>query len=98
MERHISKGRVKDFVKDGLTSSVALNIILPLLCDLHGVKRLPDAIRGELNRLRDLRNQFVHDGLKKEEVSEYVAAELLSAAMFGFEYLRYVEPRLSTSS
>jgi hypothetical protein len=98
MERQISKDRVRDFMKDGLTSSVALNIILPLLCDLHGAKRLPDAIRGELNRLRDLRNKFVHDGLKKEEVPERAAAELLSAAVFGFEYLRYAGPRLSASS
>ncbi len=96
MEQRISKERVRDFLKNGLTSSVALNIILPLLCDLSGVKRLSDVIRGELNRLRDLRNQFVHEGLKKEEVSERLAGELLSAAVFGFEYLRYAGPRLVT--
>jgi hypothetical protein len=58
------------------------------------VKRLSDAIRGKINRLRDFRNQFVHNGLKKEEVSEQLAAELLPAAIFGFEYLRCVGPRL----
>src|ERR1700674_4573674 len=89
MERRLSSARVSDFVRDGLTSSVVLNVILPLLCDLSNVKRLPDSIRGELNRLRKLRNELVHDGLNKDAVSKQLATEMLCATVFGFEYLRY---------
>jgi hypothetical protein len=94
MERRLSKERISDFVRDGLTSSVALNVILPLLCDLSSVKRLPDPIRGDLNRLRKLRNELVHDGLGKDAVSKQLASELLCATVFAFEYLRYAESSL----
>jgi hypothetical protein len=94
MERRLSKERISDFVRDGLTSSVSLNVVLPLLCDLSSVKRLPDPIRGELNRLRKLRNELVHDGLGKDAISKQLASELLCATVFGFEYLRYAESSL----
>ncbi|MGA2357318.1 MAG: hypothetical protein ABSG02_22705 [Terriglobales bacterium] len=94
MERRLSKERISDFVRDGLTSSVALNVILPLLCDLSTIRRLPDSIRGELNRLRKLRNELVHDGLAKDGVSKQLASEMLCATVFGFEYLRYAEDPL----
>jgi hypothetical protein len=91
MERRLSKERIADFCRNGLTSSVALNVILPLLCDSSNVKHLPDSIRGELNRLRKLRNDLVHDGLRKDAVSQQLASEMLCATVFGFEYLRYAE-------
>lgn len=91
MERRLSKERIADFSRNGLTSSVALNVILPLLCDSSNVKHLPDSIRGELNRLRILRNDLVHDGLRKDAVSKLLASEMLCATVFGFEYLRYAE-------
>ena|ERR1700674_338801 len=94
MERRLSKASISDFVRDGLTSSVALNVILPLLCDLSNVKRLSDPIRGELNRLRKLRNDLVHDGLNKDAVSKQLASEMLCATVFGFEYLRYADRSL----
>ena len=91
MERRLSNERVADFLRDGLTSSVALNVILPLLCDASSVKHLPAPIRGEPNRLRKLRNELVHDGLAKDAVSKSLAGEMLCASVFGFEYLRYAE-------
>jgi hypothetical protein len=91
MERRLSKERIADFSGNGLRSSVALNVILPLLCDSSNVKYLPDSIRGELNRLRKLRNALVHDGLTKDAVSKPLASEMLCATVFGFEYLRYAE-------
>jgi hypothetical protein len=94
LEQRLSKERISDFVRDGLTSSVALNVILPLLCDSSSVKRLPEPIRVDLNRLRKRRNELVHDGLGKDAVSKQLASELLCATVFGFEYLRYVESTL----
>jgi hypothetical protein len=98
MERRLSNERVADFLRDGLTSSVALNVILPLLCDASNVKHLPAPIRGELNRLRKLRNELVHDGLAKDAVSKPLASEMLCAAVFGFEYLRYAEGVLNVDT
>src|ERR1022692_3376051 len=68
MERVLSKARIAAFGSD-LTSSMALNVILPLLCDSSNVKRLPDPIHSELNGLRTLRNKLVHDGLRKADVT-----------------------------
>jgi hypothetical protein len=58
------------------------------------LRRFPDPIRGEINRLRKLRNELVHDGLGKDAVSKQLAGELLCATVFGFEYLRYAESSL----
>lgn len=93
LERVASKNRVSNFMNDGLKSSDALNVLLPLLCDFYGLRPLPDPIRGELNHLRDLRNDFVHDGLERESVTEETTGRLLCAAIFGLEYLRYVKVR-----
>ena len=73
-------------------------MILPLLCDASNVKHLPAPIRGELNRLRKLRNELVHDGLAKDAVSKPLASEMLCAAVFGFEYLRYAEGALNVDA
>jgi hypothetical protein len=94
MQRRLSKASISDFIRDGLTSSVALNVILPMLCDLSNSKRLPDSIRGEINRLRKLRNDLVHDGLAKDAVSRELASEMVCATVFGFEYLRYANRSL----
>jgi hypothetical protein len=91
MKRRLPKNAIADFSRNGLTSSVAMNVILPLLCDSSNVKHLPDPIRGELNRLRRLRNDLVHDGLRKDAVPKLLASEMLCATVFGFEYLRYAE-------
>lgn len=93
LEKHLSKSRVEAF-SDELSYSSALNAVLPLLCKFAKVPTLPDAILGELNRLRKLRNDFVHEGITEEAVSEKLAAEMLCASVFGFEYARYVRPQL----
>lgn len=90
LRQHFSKTIVEDFENENYPSSLALNIILPLLSDCaRGVRLLPE-IQGQINRLRKLRNDIVHHGVQHTEVSEKTAAELLCASVFGLEYLRYV--------
>jgi len=94
LEKHVSKERVKDFLNDGLGISVALNIVLPLLCEISRAPRLQDEIRGQLNHLRDLRNKLVHEGLPKESVTDQLAGEMLTASVFGFEYVQFLRTRI----
>jgi hypothetical protein len=93
LERHLPRQRAQDFTR-GLRYSSALNVVLPLLCKLAAVPPLSEPIREELNRLRELRNRVVHKGTNENSVEAKMAAELLCAAVFGFEYVRYARPLL----
>ena len=66
----------------------------PNLCSAPGIPVLNSEIRGQLNRLRKLRNEIVHDGAPRKEVEPNQAAELICAAVFGFYYARFGENRL----
>ena len=94
LEKRIARERVRDFLESGLGASAALNVVLPLLREISGIPQLDPAIRGQLNRLRELRNKLVHEGLAKESVTEEIAGELLTASVFGLEYLEYVRARI----
>ncbi len=96
--QHASADQVKGFMSDALTYGYALNVVLPYLCAELRIAKLPDAIRGSLNRLRKMRNCIIHEGTKAAAVSPEDTMEGLSAAAFGFEYMRYVQPVLSAGS
>jgi hypothetical protein len=98
IRRHASAERVKNFMRDSLTYSHALNVLLPYLCGEIGVAQMPDAIRGALNKMRKKRNDIIHEGTKTADVTANDATEGLCAAAFGFEYMRYVGPALSAGS
>ena len=87
--KYVSKQNIRRFLED-LPYSHALNIILPLICIPSGIPPLAEPIRGELNRLRKLRNKVVHERISPSSVSDAQAGELLCAAVFGFEYVRFV--------
>ena len=95
LRRHASHDTVKRFVADALTYSYALNVVLPYMCGELGVPRMPDVIRGALNKLRKKRNEIIHEGVKDAAISHEEAAEGLGATAFGFEYMRYIAPLLS---
>lgn len=92
--RHASADRVKNFMRESLTYSHALNVILPYLCAESGVAAMPASIRGALNRLRGIRNDVIHEGGAGSAVTSDDAIEGLTAAAFGFEYMRYARPGL----
>ncbi len=94
LSNHASKKNAEDFVKNSLSYSHALNVLLPFLCGQLKVPQLPDVIRGALNRLRKLRNEIVHQGVRSEAIDPSCAGEGLCASVLGFEYLRFIKPKL----
>jgi hypothetical protein len=98
IRRHASTERVKNFMRDSLTYSHALNVLLPYLCGEIGIAQMPEAIRGALNKMRKRRNDIIHEGTKTADITANEAIEGLCAAAFGFEYMRYVGPALLAGS
>jgi hypothetical protein len=94
LERHASVTHVRGFMGDRLTFGNVINVMLPFVCGQAGIPKLPDNVRASLNKLRKLRNSIVHSGIGTKGVTVEQASEALCAAVFGFEYVRYVKPRL----
>jgi hypothetical protein len=85
---------VESFLNDAATYSHQLNLLLPLL--LTGLKKplMSHLLRGNLNRLRKLRNDIAHRGETETALSRPEAAELLCSAFFGFKFLLVLEEQL----
>jgi hypothetical protein len=92
-ERVASRQRIKELMTGDLGYSHALNVVLPYMCEELGIRQLPDQIRGSLTSLNTLRNSIVHKGVKSDSISEKEAMRGMTAAAFGFEYVRYITPR-----
>jgi len=89
--------RVENFMRDSLTYSHALNVVLPYMAAEAGAPKMPDEVRRALNKMRKKRNNIIHEGVEAAAVTAGVAIEGLCAAAFGFEYMREVEPILLPS-
>lgn len=89
-----SKDNVENFLENAATYGHQLNIVLPLVTSTMKLPRLPDHIRGLLNRLRDLRNQLAHDGKLERPLEQNEASDLICAALFGFRYLGLIYDKL----
>lgn len=98
LPKHIGTGKAQDFLKNAATYSHQLNVVLPLITGLLSIPKLPDHIRGKLNELRDHRNNVAHRGKPENPIDSKHAGELMCAAIFGFQYMRYVEKRLSATT
>lgn len=94
LERHASIESVRDFMSGNLNYSHACNIVLPYLCGELNIPKMPDAIRGALNRLRKRRNDIIHKGVRSKTIPYEEAIAGVLAARFGYEYMRWVEPKL----
>jgi len=89
------KERVKTFLEDGATYSHQLHVVLPLIAKLYNFAELPCHIRGNLNKLRSLRNQMAHNGKTDKPLIQETAAEVLCSALFGFRYIQYAEESIA---
>lgn len=89
-----SKDRAKQFLDDAVTYSHQLNVLLPIVCHMIGLRGFPDHIRGILNRLRGLRNDVVHRGRPEVHPTKDEAAEFLTAAVFGYHYSRLLHAEI----
>ena len=94
LDRFASRSKVRDFIERELSLANAINVILPNICGQEGIRVLSDSLRGALNQLRELRNKIVHEGLADTDLTENDASRMLFAAMFGFEYTRFVRKQL----
>ena len=90
----IGKKRIDDFLNNGATYSHHLNVLLPSLIGFIKAPELPAHIRGELNHLRDLRNQMAHEGKPEKEITPDEMAKCLCGALFPFHYLNIVADHL----
>jgi hypothetical protein len=89
--------RVEDFLRSAATYSYQFNVLLPVLVDAFGAPHMPDDLRGHLNHLRKTRNDLAHRGRFDKPLSVGDAANLLCAAVFGFEYCQIVGEVLEVS-
>jgi hypothetical protein len=94
LRRHVAADRVENFMKDSLTYSHALNVVLPYIIAELGAPKMPDEVRGALNKMRKKRNDIIHEGTRAAAITAEDAMEGLCAAAFGFEYMRFVLPIL----
>jgi hypothetical protein len=95
LQRHASNDAVSEFVKGNLSYGHALNIVLPYLCGELAIPKMPDSVRGPLNRLRRRRNEIIHSGVRSQEILYDEAVAGITAAVFGFEYMRFAAPLLA---
>jgi hypothetical protein len=82
----VGNGIRRGFLDGAVTYSHQLNVLVPLICHMTGAPALGDNLRGQLNRLRSLRNEMAHDGEPETQLSKKDAAQLLISAVFGFHY------------
>ncbi len=68
---------------------LSLEVIIPLICRLHGIPLLDRRIMGPVVKLWGLRNEMAHEGGLKNSLELGDAAQLLAAAMFCLNYLVY---------
>jgi len=97
LPQYVGKERTKSFLKDAATYSHQLNVVLPLLVGLLKLPVLPEQIRGLLNSLRGLRNDIAHLGATEKPIGKEQCAEVLCAALFGFQYVRLLQKKLSSA-
>lgn len=72
-----------------------LNAVLPPLVTAHELPKLQDSIRGQLNRLKGLRNDVVHGNELGENPNRQTVSKVLAAAIFGHQYLRHLQFEMS---
>jgi hypothetical protein len=90
----VSKRRADDFPDAAASYAHRLNVLLPMIAHYNGIPQLPPDVHVALGKLRVLRNDLAQGGVASSTLDARAAAELLCGALFGVQYLRYVEGRL----
>jgi hypothetical protein len=82
----VGKDRRRSFLRDAATFSHQLNVLSPAIARHLSAPALPAHVRGALNRLRELRNDAAHAGVRELDRTEL--GTCLAAAIVGFRYAR----------
>jgi hypothetical protein len=94
INQFVGKSRVEAFLDDAATYGHQLNVLLPLITSMLGLPKLDDHIRGALNKLRGYRNEVAHQGAPEKALTKEEVAEMLSASLFAFYYIKYIRATL----
>lgn len=92
-----SNGAVKSFLENDATYGHQINILLPFICSAYKLCKLPDKIRGLLNRLRKLRNDLAHDGYVTPSLTQDDTGELLTAAVIAVQYCHLLQRQINAT-
>ena len=90
-----AKDRVEDFLSSGATYSHQLNILLPMIAHNYNFPKMPDFIRGNLNKLRSFRNSLAHSGKTEKQIDKKIVSELICSSAFGLSYLNLLENKMN---
>jgi hypothetical protein len=98
LENFASAKRIKTFMLTAATYVHQLNVILPIVISQTTLPKFPDAIRQNLNRLLELRNEIAHDGKFKTGLKAGELASLIASSLIAFHYLNILENELSSGT
>lgn len=94
LRKIVSNEKAKTFLENGASYSHQLNVVLPIINHERKIAGLNESLLGKLNRLRKLRNEIGHEGKTISVLDKLEVADLLSAALLGFHYLKLLEEKL----
>ena len=94
LSKYASNDRVERFLTDAATYSYQLNILLVIIANHTDFPILPDIIRGNLNKLRNIRNDIAHRGNTVPALNEKSTSSLICSAIFGLSYLLLLKQHL----
>lgn len=92
----VGRKRIDDFLDNAATYGHQLNVLLPVFAEAMHFPQLSREIVGFLNRLRSIRNNLAHGGGTKLPPGRKEVADLLSAALFAFHYIRHLQVSFRT--
>lgn len=94
LRRWVPDSRVAEYLQE-TGYGHQLNVMLPAVAGLAGALPLPDKVRGQLNRLRKLRNVLAHEGRLPADPSTEEMADMLTGVVLALRYVTLVARNLS---
>jgi hypothetical protein len=82
----ISPGKAKDFLKSRATYLPQLEVVLPMACEIRGLKKPDKKIVEALVELNTMRNKAAHEGMLREDITEKQLRNAVIGGFFGYKY------------
>jgi len=84
----VGHGKRKEFLENQCTFSGQINVLSKLICSDKKLGKIPEPLLGQLNRLRNLRNDAAHHGEFRNDVSADEIFKLIGVAIFATHLFR----------
>jgi hypothetical protein len=92
VEVFCTEKEIGEFFTKGATYAHQLKVLSSVAADTLRINRLDPEIRSRLDLVRNYRNDFGHRGASdRPPITKDKAGELLTAAIFGYHYARYLQ-------